>query len=405
MKATVTARDVFVPSPEQGTGVMGGSYSTESSGNRLVSIHSLTSRSDTVDAAFVRSSDDGGATWSDPDRWEMSFDHPQGTGRRHPRGGYVDLQTGRYISVWTEGILPSDDPLEGMIRWTLHYSVSEDGGRTQIVNEQIVHTGDGYDAIHHLPGVSVGANCVMIGDLGQRPLTRSDGVILIPVQSTPVGPDGTYHNPGAGYTYTDCLMLMGTWRNDGRLDWTCSERIVGDPERTTRGVIEPTIAELADGSILMVMRGSNDARHDLPGHRWMSRSTDAGITWTTPVPWTYDDSVAFHSPSSCSQLIPHSDGRLFWMGNLCEQNPEGNRPRYPIILGEVDRHSGELIRSSVTSIDDRQPGESEQLTLSNFYVREERGTGDLLLHMPRFFADDDVPGFSSDLILQRIAIS
>ena len=93
------------------------------------------------------------------------------------------------------------------------------------------------------------------------------------------------------------------------------------------------------------------------------------------------------------------------MGNLCEHNPAGNRPRYPIILGEVDRHSGQLIRSSVTSIEDRQPGESEQLTLSNFYVREERGSGDLLLHMPRFFADDSAPGFSADLILQRIEIS
>ena len=403
--ATVTDRQVFVPSPGEGTGVMGGSYYTERTGQRLVSIHSLTSRSDTVDAAFVRSSEDEGETWSESTRWEMSFPHADGTGRRHPRGGYVDPHTGRYISVWTEGILPSDDPLEGMFRWTLHYSVSEDGGRTQSVNEQIIHVGDDYDATNHLPGVRVGANCVMIGDLGQRPLTRSDGVILIPVQSTPVGPDGTYHNPGAGYTYTDCLLLMGRWRDDGRLDWTCSERIVGDPKRTTRGLIEPTIGELDDGSILMVMRGSNDAHHELPAHRWVSRSTDAGLSWSTPTPWTYEDGTAFYSPSSCSQQIPHSDGRLLWMGNLCEQNPQGNRPRYPMVLGEVDRQSGHLIRSALTIIDDRQPGESEQLTLSNFYTREERDSGDLLLHLPRFFASDDAAGFSADLMLLRIKLT
>ena len=56
--ATVTDRQVFVPSPGEGTGVMGGIYYTERTGQRLVSIHSLTSRSDTVDAAFVLRKDD-----------------------------------------------------------------------------------------------------------------------------------------------------------------------------------------------------------------------------------------------------------------------------------------------------------------------------------------------------------
>ena len=407
MSAHVTARDTFVPTPGPGVGVMGGSYYTESTGDRLMSVHSLTSRSDTVDAAFVRFSGDGGRTWGESTPWAMKFDHERGTERRHPRGGYVDLPTGRYLSVWTEGVLPTDDPIEGMRNWTLHYSVSADGGRSQLVDEQIVHEGDAYDETHHLPGVTVGRNCVMIGDLGQRPLTRADGVLLIPVQSSPVGPDGDYANPGAGLTYTDCLLLMGRWQEDGRLSWTCSERIVGDPRRTTRGMIEPTIAQLSDGTILMVMRGSNDADHSMPGHRWVSRSADGGHTWTAPAPWTYDDGVAFHSPSSCSQLIPCDDGRLLWMGNICADNPAGNRPRYPIVLGEVDLETGNLRRATVTVIDDRQPGEHERLTLSNFYVRQERGSGDLLLHLPRFFArgDDGDERFTADLQLYRIALT
>ena len=403
LTAEVTERKVFVPSPGPGIGVMGGSYYTEPTGGRLVSIHSLTSRSDTADVAYVRASEDNGLSWGEPVTWELEFEHPEGTGRRHPRGGYVDPVSGRYVSVWTEGVLPSDDPLEGMRQWALHYSVSLDGGRTQVVDEQIIHESDEYDADHHLPGVHRGGNCVMIGDLGQRPLTRSDEVILIPVQSTPAGPDGVYVNPGAGYTYTDCMMLFGTWDGD-RLRWTCSERIVGEPARTTRGLIEPTIAELDDGSILMVMRGSNDVLPDLPAHKWTSRSHDGGMTWTEAEPWTYDDGTPFHSPSTCSQLIPYSDGRLLWMGNLNERNSQGNRPRYPIVLGEVDRDSGCLVRESVAAIDDRREGEDDQLTLSNFYARQDRETGDLLLFLPRFFAGSRDQGFTADLIEQRIAI-
>ena len=404
MKAEVVAREVLVASPGAGTGVMGGSYYTTLDGGNLMSVHNYTSRSDTVDVAFVRRSEDNGRTWSEPVEWPTRFDHPKGTGRRHPRGGYVDPMTGRYLVVWTEGVLPSDHPLEGMREWKLHYSVSEDGGVTERVNEQIVHQGAAYDAVHHMPGIAVGKNCMMMGDLGERPLTRSDGVLLVPVQSSPVGADDEYHNPGAGFTYTDCLILMGRWQEDGRLAWTASERIVGDPDRTTRGTIEPTIAELVDGSILMVMRGSNDARPELPGHKWMARSWDGGQSWTVPEPWTYEDGRAFHSPSACSQLIPHSSGRLLWMGNICERNPAGNRPRYPIVLGEVDLESGLLIRDSVAVIDDRQPGEDERLTLSNFYVREDRETGDLLLHLPRFGAGAD-GGFTTDLYLYPIAVA
>ncbi|MBT3601650.1 MAG: exo-alpha-sialidase [Candidatus Latescibacteria bacterium] len=402
MIAKVIARTVFVAAPRNGVGVLGGCYTTTLDGQKMVSYHSYTSRSDTVDVAYVRRSSDGGKTWSEAEEWATKFEQPNGTGRRHPRGGYVDPQTGRYISVWTEGVLPNDDPLEGMMQWKLHYLVSEDGGVTDLVNEQIIHVGDEYDAVHHLPGVTVGKNCVMIGDLGQRPLTRSDGVILFPVQSTPTGSDGMYHNPGAGYTYTDCLMLVGTWRDDGRLQWTASERVVGDPTRTTRGLIEPTIAELNDGSILMVMRGSNDARPEWPAHKWVSRSVDGGMSWTDAEPWTYEDGHPFFSPSACSQLIPHSNGKLYWMGNLTPENPQGNRPRYPIVIGEVNLDSGCLMGETVTILDDRQALDSDQVTLSNFYVREDQN-GDLLLYLPRLFSGGE-NDWTTDLMQYRIAL-
>ncbi len=407
-RARLLSTDVFISSPKQGTAVFGASYYTKLEGSDLMSVHRYTSRSDTVDVAFVRLSPDNGESWGDTVEWATKFDHPDGTGRRHPRGGYVDPATGKYLTVWTEGVLPSDDPLEGLKQWKLHYSVSEDGGLTRAVDEQIIHEGEAYGAKHHMPGITVGKNCLMIGDLGQRPLTRSDGTIMLPVQSSPVGPDGQYYNPGAGYTYTDCLMLFGKWRSDGRLSWTASERLEGDPNRSTRGLVEPTIAELSDGSILMVMRGSNDVRPDWPGYKWYSKSYDGGMTWTKARPWTYDDGTPFHSPSATSQLIPYSDGRLLWMGNISEENSKGNSPRYPIVIGEVDLKSGQLIRDTVVAIDNRKADESPHLTLSNFYVREERESGHLLLHMTRLFArdfrTDGSTDWTADSLLYRIEV-
>ena len=410
MIAEVASKEIFVASPGKGVAARANTYYTTSNGCDLLSLHSILTRSDTLDLAFVRYSSDNGVTWSEPEELPTKFDSEKGVGRRHVRGGFVDPANGRYVTIWTEGVLPTDSPLEGMKQWTLRYSVSEDGGKNRIVEEQIIHEGDEFDEIHHLPSVTVGKNCVMLGDLGQRPLIKKDGSILMPVQSTPVGPDGEYLNPGKGMTYTDCMLLIGRWKADKRIAWRCSERVCGDPELSTRGMIEPTIAELADGRILMVMRGSNDSNHDLPGRRWRTFSSDGGMTWTEPKPWGYTDGKSFYSPSSCSQLIPHSSGRLFWMGNICDENPKGNNPRYPTCLCEVDLSTGFVLRDSVTVIDDKKESDSPFLTLSNFYVREDRGNGDLMLHMSRLFANDfrvvgEGVDWTADALLYRINLT
>ena len=199
-------------------------------------------------------------------------------------------------------------------------------------------------------------------------------------------------------------MLHGRWVDGGpRLRWRLSERVVGDPERSTRGFLEATIAELAPGRVLMVMRGSNEVRPELPGYRWYAISEDCGWTFTDAQPWTDTAGRPLHSPSSCSQLLDHSDGRLFWIGNRCDGNPRGNSPRYPIVIAEVERDTGLVLRDTVTIIDDRQPGELERLTLSNFYAREERGSGDVLLYLPRYFARER--SFTADNMVYRIAVA
>ena len=403
----LVSREVFMPSPNAGSGTQATSYYTRNAGLSLISFHHYISRSDIFDDGCLRASDDNGRHWSAPGTWPTKFAHPLGTGRRDIRVGYVDPKTDRFILLWNEAVLRDDHPTQAMLTGTIHYQITGDGGKSWSPPRQVIHQGAGYDAEHHLPGVTFGKNCVMFGDYTDRPLTRADGAILVPVQSSPVGANGEYESHGS-YTYTECLLLIGQWTADGDLAWTTSERVLADPARSSRGWIEPAIAELADGSLLMVMRGSNDNCPHLPGYRWAVRSHDGGQSWGAVTPWTYDDGAAFYSPSSCSQLIPYSDGRLFWVGNISPHNPTGNCPRYPLVIGEVDRASGLLLRNTVTPIDDRQPGESEHLTLSNFYVREDRETGDLMLHLTRFFAQDFTPGWpanwTSDALLYRLAV-
>ena len=156
----------------------------------------------------------------------------------------------------------------------------------------------------------------------------------------------------------------------------------------------------------MVMRGSNDGRPDLPGRRWFSISTDGGRTWPAAQPWTYEDGCTFFSPSSCSQLIKHSSGKLFWLGNITPENPDGNQPRYPFVIGEVDQDTGLLKRNTVSVVDNRQPNEHERLTLSNFTAHEDRESPDILLHMTRAFANSQGTklNWTADASLYRISI-
>jgi hypothetical protein len=391
LAAGATGPEVFLRSPGKGTAVMAFAYYTESRGGAMMSIEQRWSRSDTIDVAYYRHSKDYGRTWSAPVEHATGERTAHGMLRRHPRGVWIDPPTGRAIEFWLEGVLPTDDPLEGMRQWRIFYKLD---GTTR----QLVHKGAQFNEDAPLPGVRIGRNSAMLGDQTSQPLSYK-GRILLPVQISPVTPDGKLHNPGGGYTYHDSAVLHGRWRG-GKLEWEMSDLVKSDPARSTRGAVEPTLGELDGGRLIMVLRGSNDRKPELPSYRWVSHSTDGGYRWSVPKPWTYDDGKPFFSPSSCSQLIKHSSGRLFWIGNITNDNPKGNRPRYPICIGEVDLKTGLLKRASVRVIDDLRAGENPLLTLSNFYAREDRQTHEIALHMTRLFALPD--GWEGDAMLYRI---
>lgn len=385
-------REVFRASPRPGVAVMAFAWYTDAKRNHLMSIEQHWTRSDTIDVAYVRHSRDHGRTWTAPVERKTGERTAQGMLRRHLRGGWVDPTTKKFIEIWNEGVLPSDDPLEGQRQWRIQYRIG-DRGDVQIA-KQAGHTDD-----HPFPTIWRGKNSIMLGDSGYNVLTLRDGTMLLPVTVAPLDAQGKLYNPTGGYTYHDAAVLRGRWRGPN-IDWEMSAPIQGDPARVTRGMDEPTIARLNDRQLILVLRGSNDKRPGDPAYRWVSYSSDEGRTWSAPEPWTYTGGERFFSPSSCSQLVAHSSGRLYWLGNITPENPRGNRPRYPFVMGEVDRASGKLIRASVRIVDDKQPDDDPLLTLSNFYAREDRETKEIALHMTRLFALNT--GWRGDAFLYRI---
>ena len=399
-------REIFLPSPKAGVTVLAASYYTRKSGLELISRHHHMSRSDTSDRAFQRFSNTNGREWSEMKEVVVAERRDGGTFRRSPSSNVIDPTTGAFIEFRIEGLFPSDEPLARLRGWSISYAISNDGGRSWIEEQPVIHKGAEYSIAHPLPGVWHGKNCAYIGDITSEPIALGDGTLLVPIQIVPLGPDGTFHNPAGGYTFTQAAILRGRWGSGKKLEWEMSAPIEADPNLSTRGMIEPTIAELSGNRLLMIMRGSNDRRPEAFAGRWASISSNGGKTWTKPAYWTYDDGSRFHSPSSCSQLLAHSSGRLFWLGNLTPNNPVGNRPRYPFVIGEVDRSSGNLRKETVTRVDDRGPEDGALLSLSNFYAREDRETRKIVLHMSRqgTKSTSAKADFTADAYLYRIDV-
>ena len=115
-------------------------------------------------------------------------------------------------------------------------------------------------------------------------------------------------------------------------------------------------------------------------------SIDGGESWSTPEPLRYDDGGKIFSPSSIHRLFRHSNDRLYWIANVCDSNPKGNSPRYPLVIAQLDEDKCAIMRPTLTVIDTRQAGEENTLQLSNFGVYEDRRTKEIVVALPRLFA-------------------
>jgi hypothetical protein len=158
--------------------------------------------------------------------------------------------------------------------------------------------------------------------------------------------------------------------------------------------MEPEVAELKDGRLLVVWRGSNTGWDGTvakePGRKWFSLSSDGGRTLEPIGEWKYSDGSSFYSPSSIHRMIRHSvTGKLYWLGNICMTPPQGNSPRFPLVIAEVDEARAALKAETVTVIDDRHAQQGPDVQFSNFSLLENRETHQLELHLTTYGQESD----------------
>jgi hypothetical protein len=185
-------------------------------------------------------------------------------------------------------------------------------------------------------------------------------------------------------------------------DFTFSNPIILDDLSSSRGIDEPILAELESGRILLVMRGSNVRKEEwntrikdgTPSYKWYAYSDDGAKNFTRPAPWHFDTGEPIYSAATCSNFIRSTkNGGLYWVGNISDEKAYGNFPRFPLYICRIDEKSGLLEKSSLTLIDNRRDGESEQLQLSNFSVFEDRESGNFEISLAKVGQFDETSRF------------
>ena len=402
----ITTREVCFGAPDETSAAYENAYYLTGAGGEMVRVRVQEIGNDIYDLCRVSYSTDDGWTWSDDQPYQVSFAKPAGIVRKGTEFGWpvAGPRTGRLVALDTTSVLPTDDMLEALSYTFPTYRVSEDGGLTWLFEDRIIqHGGDdsgAYTAQHPMQSVWTGRNAVHFSN---TPFFASSGKLVVPVQITRLNPDGALFCPPGALSFHEMMVLIGSWCEGGRLSWEIGEKVIMEPDVSTRGAVEGAVAEMPDGRFLMVMRGSNAGNASLPGHKWYCISADGCRTWSAVRPWAYTDGTLFHSPSSYSTIVPHSNGQYYWVGNICEGNPDGNGPDYPVVIGVVDPDTCLLRRESVREIDTYQQNDPAPVHLRNFGLYEERFTGDLVMRMTRLWVDTE-GHMRGDAWLYRIAL-
>ncbi|MBN2851975.1 MAG: exo-alpha-sialidase [Clostridia bacterium] len=397
-------KKMFTESDEKGSPLSLAFYTNNQ--NRIMKYTTKTKRSDTFADSLIQLSDDNLKSFYMTRNDLTSWQTEEGTMTKYFKVQIIDKKRNHLYLFYNQGLLPSNDPREGIKSWQMYYSLSKDGGETTEFYEPIIMEGSEYDINHPIDGVFHQKNSFMVGDYPCVPLILEDGkTILLALQIAVLDEEGNIFNPYGSFTYQSSHVLKGEIMDNGRIKWFhLSERMLATTDQSTRGTLEPCICKMDGNTVLMVNRGSNDQREELESYRWYCISEDNGDSFKGPYPWTYENGEKFYSPSSCSMLLRHSNNKVYWIGNICDENARGNMPRNPLCIVEVNQKSLLLIKSTKFDVIIRKKDDYHDITFSNFYAREEKETGDILIYCTSFWNNPEKPMESEGSYEYRVQV-
>ncbi|MBI2928665.1 MAG: exo-alpha-sialidase [Verrucomicrobia bacterium] len=344
--------------------------------------------SDGYDDYAIQLSTDNGLTWSEPVvRWKSSV-VPEGRLRYAEPAAFFDPDKEQLIVLIDHTLYPKDklnvdtdyglelnlyDPQKG--EWTERREFAFPGQRT--------------------PAMSF-----------SFPLKTARGRLLFPGMRKTVGPDGkAVHYQNTWAPVDEAVTVIGEWTSSGALTWRLGQPLQIAPEISSRGLDENALMELPDGRIAAVCRGDNSAFPDKPGYKWLSFSRDDGETWSAPVPLPATGGDPIESGANGSALFRSSkNGKLYWMGNLAlrGERAQGNWPRSPLVLVEVQEEPFALKRETIFVVDERGYNDSPRVQMSNFRFYQDRATGDVVIFLSRYGEHSEKQWMLADYYRYRV---
>jgi predicted amidohydrolase len=326
--------------------------------------------SDGYDDYAVCLSYDNGRTWSPPEvRWKSQV-VPEGRLRYAEPAACFDPEAQKLI-VLTDRVLYPKDSLNVDVPYTLVMDVYEPATGAWAPRQELTFAGQ------RSPAMSF-----------SFPIKTARGRLLFPGMRQAVDAGGKVaHYKDCQAPVDEVVTVLGEYDRQGGLQWRLGKPLNISPELSSRGVDENALTQLPDGRIAAICRGDNSMFPEKPGYKWLSFSSDEGESWSAPVPLPATGGATIESGANgCALFRSIKNGKLYWMGNLClrGERPNGNWPRSPLVMVEVQAEPFALKRDTIFAVDDRGYNDSPRVQHSNFRFYQDRQTGEVVIFLTRY---------------------